>query len=79
MLLPRGARLNLRYLRKRSSEKRKDEVPGELSGSPNRKQFGYFRIREALVSLFYLGVLTPFSNISMASSNLFNRVSCFLA
>jgi hypothetical protein len=31
------------------------------------------------VSLFYPGVLTPFLSISMAFSNLFNRVSSFLA
>jgi len=31
------------------------------------------------VTLFYLGVLTPFLSISMAFSNLFRRVSCFLA
>src|ERR1700686_1987171 len=32
-----------------------------------------------LVNLFYPGVLTPFLSISMAFSNLFNRVSSFLA
>ncbi len=31
------------------------------------------------VSLFYPGVLTPFLSISMAFSNLFSRVSSFLA
>src|SRR6266851_60138 len=35
--------------------------------------------RSILVSLFYLGVLTPFLSISMAFPNLFNRVSSFLA
>ena len=31
------------------------------------------------VTLFYPGVLTPFLSISMAFSNLFSRVSSFLA
>jgi hypothetical protein len=31
------------------------------------------------VTLFHPGVLTPFFSISMAFSNLFNRVSSFLA
>ena len=31
------------------------------------------------VNLFYPGVLTPSLSISTAFSNLFNRVSCFLA
>jgi hypothetical protein len=35
--------------------------------------------RAARVNLFYPGVLTPCLSISMAFSNLFNRVSCFLA
>jgi len=33
ILLPRSARPELRYLRKRSYGKRKDEAPGELSAT----------------------------------------------
>jgi len=71
ILLPKGARIGIRYLRKRGYGKRKNEAPGELSA--NRKLAGN-GVRQDLASSN--GTCGPLGSIAAKSTRL-NRKNIF--